>query len=128
MSKSAGNVVTPDSVAETHGADALRIYLLFMAPFENNTVWDEEGINGARRFLERTWRLANEVADAERWPTTTARRTGADEQLARTVQPDDRAGDGRDRAAGVQHRGRCADEVPERDERLSRRARRDAER
>ncbi|MCK4471614.1 MAG: class I tRNA ligase family protein, partial [Anaerolineae bacterium] len=40
MSKSAGNVVTPDSVAAIHGADALRIYLLFMAPFENNTVWE----------------------------------------------------------------------------------------
>jgi leucyl-tRNA synthetase len=62
MSKSAGNVVTPDEVAETHGADALRIYLLFMAPFENDTIWDEEGMNGARRFLERTWRLVNAVA------------------------------------------------------------------
>ena len=69
MSKSAGNVVTPDSVAERYGADALRIYLLFMAPFENNTVWDEEGINGARRFLERTWRLVNEVAAREAAPT-----------------------------------------------------------
>jgi leucyl-tRNA synthetase len=61
MSKSAGNVVTPDGVAESHGADALRIYLLFVAPFENNTVWEEEGIVGARRFLERTWRLAHAV-------------------------------------------------------------------
>jgi leucyl-tRNA synthetase len=64
MSKSAGNVVTPDSVAATHGADALRIYLLFMAPFENNTVWEEEGIVGAERFLQRVWRLAVHVADA----------------------------------------------------------------
>jgi leucyl-tRNA synthetase len=62
MSKSAGNVVTPDSVAEAHGADALRVHLLFMAPFENHTVWDEDGITGAERFLARTWRLANEVA------------------------------------------------------------------
>lgn len=66
MSKSAGNVVTPDSVARTHGADALRIYLLFMAPFENNTVWEEEGIVGAKRFLERTWRLVNAVAASSR--------------------------------------------------------------
>ncbi|MBN1639980.1 MAG: leucine--tRNA ligase [Anaerolineae bacterium] len=64
MSKSAGNVVTPDEVAATHGADALRIYLLFMAPFENNTLWDEEGIVGARRFLDRTWRVVNEVVTA----------------------------------------------------------------
>jgi leucyl-tRNA synthetase len=58
MSKSASNVVTPDSVAAAYGADALRIYLLFMAPFENNTVWEEDGIVGAKRFLQRFWRLA----------------------------------------------------------------------
>ncbi len=81
MSKSAGNVVTPDSVAATHGADALRIYLLFVAPFENNTVWEEEGITGAKRFLHRTWRLANAVAAAPH-PTTTSTHT----QLRRTVQ------------------------------------------
>jgi len=62
MSKSAGNVVTPDSVAAAHGADALRIYLLFMAPFENNTLWEEEGIIGAKRFLQRFWRLAVAIA------------------------------------------------------------------
>ena len=79
-----GNVVTPDSVAATHGADALRIYLLFMAPFENSTIWDEEGINGARRFLERTWRLATEVAASSDGDDRTI--TGSDEQLARTMQ------------------------------------------
>jgi leucyl-tRNA synthetase len=68
MSKSAGNVVTPDAVAESHGADALRIYLLFMAPFEHTTVWEEEGINGAYRFVQRVWRLANAVAATD--PTT----------------------------------------------------------
>ena len=62
MSKSTGNVVTPDEVAEREGADALRIYLLFVAPFENNTVWEAEGAAGARRFLERTWRLVRAVA------------------------------------------------------------------
>jgi leucyl-tRNA synthetase len=61
MSKTAGNVVTPDEVAEVHGADALRVYLLFMAPFESNTVWDEDGIVGARRFLDRVWRLADDA-------------------------------------------------------------------
>jgi leucyl-tRNA synthetase len=64
MSKSTGNVVTPDEVAATHGADALRVYLMFMAPFENNTVWEETEITGARRFLDRTWRLVNQVAQA----------------------------------------------------------------
>jgi leucyl-tRNA synthetase len=57
MSKSRGNVVTPDEVAERYGADVLRIYLLFMAPFDHNVIWDEEGIAGAGRFLQRVWRL-----------------------------------------------------------------------
>jgi len=70
MSKSAGNVVTPDSVAAAHGADALRVHLLFVAPFENNTVWEDGGaqasheIVGAKRFLGRFWRLANEIVAA----------------------------------------------------------------
>jgi leucyl-tRNA synthetase len=57
MSKSRGNVVTPDEVVARYGADVLRIYLLFMAPFERNVNWDEEGIAGAERFLQRVWRL-----------------------------------------------------------------------
>ncbi|MEJ2211291.1 MAG: leucine--tRNA ligase [Anaerolineae bacterium] len=57
MSKSAGNVVTPDEVVARYGADVLRVYLLFMAPFDRNVIWDEEGIAGAERFLQRAWRL-----------------------------------------------------------------------
>jgi leucyl-tRNA synthetase len=57
MSKSRGNVVTPDEVVARHGADILRLHLLFMAPFERNVNWDEEGIAGAERFLQRVWRL-----------------------------------------------------------------------
>jgi len=57
MSKSRGNVVTPDEVVAEHGADVLRIHLLFMAPFDRNVIWDEEGIVGAERFLQRVWRL-----------------------------------------------------------------------
>ncbi len=68
MSKSRGNVVTPDEVIERYGADILRIYLLFMAPFERNVTWDEEGIAGAERFLQRVWRtcqwdMAEETCD-----------------------------------------------------------------
>jgi leucyl-tRNA synthetase len=80
MSKSAGNIVTPDAVAESHGADALRIYLLFMAPFEHTTVWEEEGINGAYRFVQRVWRLANAVADTD---PTIGQATEAREALER---------------------------------------------
>ena len=57
MSKSRRNVITPDEMVATYGADALRIYEMFMAPFEQDVSWSEEGINGARRFLNRVWRL-----------------------------------------------------------------------
>ncbi|MGD2040526.1 MAG: leucine--tRNA ligase, partial [Anaerolineae bacterium] len=65
MSKSRGNVVTPDEVVARYGADILRIYLLFMAPFERNVNWDEEGIAGAERFLQRVWRLCLGVGAEE---------------------------------------------------------------
>jgi leucyl-tRNA synthetase len=57
MSKSRGNVITPDSIAATYGADALRVYELFMAPFDQDIAWSTEGINGSRRFLNRVWNL-----------------------------------------------------------------------
>ncbi len=61
MSKSAGNIVRPEDVADKHGADALRIYLCFMAPFEHNTTWEEGRINGSQRFLQRVWRLSHRI-------------------------------------------------------------------
>jgi leucyl-tRNA synthetase len=57
MSKSRGNVVVPDEIISIYGADALRLYCLFMAPFDNNVDWNTEGINGVWRFLNRLWRL-----------------------------------------------------------------------
>ena len=68
MSKSKGNVITPDAVADSHGVDALRIYLMFMAPFENTTVWEEEGINGAYRFVGRSWQFVKTIIEAEATP------------------------------------------------------------
>ena len=59
MSKSKGNVVTPDEVVAQHGADALRAYILFLGPFDAEVTWDERGIKGIIRFLNRYWRLAN---------------------------------------------------------------------
>jgi leucyl-tRNA synthetase len=58
MSKSRGNVVTPDDVVERWGADALRCYELFMGPFELDNVWDNDGPKGQFRFLNRVWDLA----------------------------------------------------------------------
>ncbi len=57
MSKSRGNVITPDRMVAAYGADALRVYELFMAPFEQDVHWSDEGIQGARRFLNRVWKL-----------------------------------------------------------------------
>jgi leucyl-tRNA synthetase len=78
MSKSRGNVIIPDNMVEKYGADALRVYELFMAPFDQDVHWSDEGINGARRFLNRIWKLyaetysssagATEIdAELERW-------------------------------------------------------------
>ncbi|MFQ3549243.1 MAG: class I tRNA ligase family protein [Armatimonadota bacterium] len=60
MSKSKQNVITPDSMAEKFGADALRLYELFVAPFSDAIEWSEDGINGACRFLRRVWTLVND--------------------------------------------------------------------
>jgi len=56
MSKSKGNVVTPDEIAERYGADSLRVYEMFVAPYEDDVQWTEEGIAGSFRFLNRLWR------------------------------------------------------------------------
>ena len=61
MSKSKGNVVTPDEVVETDGADALRVYELFVAPFEQDVQWSNEGLHGASRFLSRVFKLAQDL-------------------------------------------------------------------
>jgi leucyl-tRNA synthetase len=63
MSKSKGNVVTPDEVVAQHGTDALRAYVLFLGPFDAEVLWDDAGIKGIIRFLDRYWRLANRLED-----------------------------------------------------------------
>lgn len=57
MSKSRGNVVNPDDVIADQGADALRLYLMFLGPLERDKPWNTQGIEGVRRFLDRAWRL-----------------------------------------------------------------------
>jgi len=63
MSKSKGNVVTPDQMVEKYGVDALRLYILFMGPFEAELEWSEDGIAGTYRFLKRVWKVVSETAD-----------------------------------------------------------------
>ncbi|MBP6633718.1 MAG: leucine--tRNA ligase [Kofleriaceae bacterium] len=62
MSKSKYNVVNPDDMCNEYGADAMRLYELFMGPLEDGTEWETAGVAGTRRFLDRVWRLA---VDAE---------------------------------------------------------------
>jgi leucyl-tRNA synthetase len=64
MSKSRGNVVNPDQVVRDHGADALRLYEMFMGPLEATKPWSTAGVGGVRGFLDRCWRLvADERSD-----------------------------------------------------------------
>lgn len=57
MSKSRGNVVNPDDIIQSHGADTLRLYEMFMGPLDASIAWSEKGLDGSRRFLDRIWRL-----------------------------------------------------------------------
>jgi len=61
MSKSLGNVINPDDIVKTYGADTLRIYEMFMGPFDQSAVWSTESIIGARRFIEKVWRIGEKV-------------------------------------------------------------------
>lgn len=63
MSKSRGNVVNPDDIVKSHGADTLRVYEMFMGPLEASLPWSEKGIDGTRKWLERVWRLFTQVAE-----------------------------------------------------------------
>ncbi|MEO8572863.1 MAG: leucine--tRNA ligase [Pyrinomonadaceae bacterium] len=64
MSKSKGNGVDPDEMVEIYGADAARLFIMFAAPIEHELVWNEAGIEGAVRFLQRVWRMVYKWKDA----------------------------------------------------------------
>ncbi|HXF98813.1 MAG TPA: leucine--tRNA ligase [Gaiellaceae bacterium] len=64
MSKSKGNVVTPDEIVERYGADALRLYILFLGPADEDAEWQDTGLEGTSRFLGRLWRTV--LAQAEK--------------------------------------------------------------
>ncbi|MBN2552214.1 MAG: leucine--tRNA ligase [Spirochaetales bacterium] len=66
MSKSLGNVINPDDVIRSYGADAMRMYEMFMGPLEVSKPWSTKGIAGIKRFLDRIWRLSErEISDRE---------------------------------------------------------------
>jgi len=64
MSKSRGNVINPDEVVDQYGADALRLFEMFLGPFEQNKPWDDHAINGVSRFLYRVWRIGESLQGA----------------------------------------------------------------
>ena len=61
MSKSRGNVVSPDDIIKEYGADALRLYEMFMGPFDQPISWSTNGVVGVRRFLEKIWNFSLEL-------------------------------------------------------------------
>lgn len=65
MSKSLGNVVNPDKIVEQFGADTLRVYEMFMGPFEQAIAWSESSLVGPRRFLEKVWKLSSKISDTQ---------------------------------------------------------------
>ncbi len=85
MSKSKGNVQGPDALVAEYGADAVRLYILFIGPADQDMEWTESGIEGLSRFVRRLWRTVGEVA--ERAPA--AQRAGgtAGPQGARDDRP-----------------------------------------
>jgi leucyl-tRNA synthetase len=78
MSKSRGNVISPETIVGRYGADTARAYILFIGPPDQDADWSDEGVEGVHRFLGRLWRLSAEVAD-----------TAADEPVPEDPSDDD---------------------------------------
>ena len=70
MSKSRGNVISPDEIIKAYGADALRLYEMFLGPLEQNKPWNTQGIEGISRFLARVWRLGMQINQSEEWESS----------------------------------------------------------
>lgn len=65
MSKSRGNVVNPDDMVKAYGADALRVYEMFIGDYEKDAVWSENGLKGCKRFIDKIYRLKDKVNDSD---------------------------------------------------------------
>lgn len=86
MSKSRGNVVNPDEIVESMGADTLRMYEMFMGPFEQSKPWSTKSTGGIRKFLEKVWRIYNEKEMNDGCPMPAFRKVVA--QTVKKVQED----------------------------------------
>ena len=67
MSKSRGNVVNPDDMVKAYGADALRVYEMFIGDYEKDAAWSENGLKGCKRFIDKIYRLKDKVNDSEEY-------------------------------------------------------------
>ena len=86
-----GNVVNPDDVIREYGADAMRLYEMFIGPLEKAAPWSTEGIQGVYRFLQRAWRLVcRRGTTADRSRARDRRRRAATLEQRRLAAPDDR--------------------------------------
>ncbi len=65
MSKSFGNIINPDDIVKEHGADALRLYEMFMGPFDQAIAWNMQGLKGVSRFLEKAWKFVLECKNVK---------------------------------------------------------------
>jgi len=87
MSKSKGNVVSPEEIIENYGADTARLFILFAAPPERDLDWSDQGVEGAYRFINRVWRLVQRVAPEvrERMEWDVASLSSAEKDLRRVI-------------------------------------------
>jgi len=87
MSKSKGNVVSPEEIIENYGADTARLFILFAAPPERDLDWSDQGVEGAYRFINRVWRLVQRVAPEikEKMEWDVASLSSAEKDLRRMI-------------------------------------------
>ena len=112
MSKSRGNVVNPDEVVREYGADALRLYEMFMGPLEAVKPWSMDGVSGVRGFLDRAWRMiVDDRAEAVRAQPGGAGRSSPRAEQNRVLHKTIKAVTARHRADVVQHGHRPDDGV-----------------
>ncbi|MCI1822917.1 MAG: leucine--tRNA ligase [Megasphaera sp.] len=86
MSKSKGNVVSPEEIVQKYGADTARLFILFAAPPERDLEWSDQGVEGSFRFLNRVWRIFGQYMELMKQGTPTAQEYTEDEKELRFVE------------------------------------------